>query len=64
MSSMFKIVLLALAFMLILEGMMPLAAPDRWRKTMLKISELADGQLRFLGLCSMLAGLVLLLVFL
>ncbi len=55
--------LLAFALMLILEGMLPFLAPKVWREGFRRVTELADGQLRFLGLMSMLTGLVLLAIF-
>ena len=48
------------AMMLIFEGMMPLFAPRAWREAFARIMTFTDGQLRFAGLCSMIAGLVLL----
>ena len=48
------------AMMLILEGIMPLFAPRAWRETFQRVLAFSDGQLRFAGLCSMLAGLVFL----
>ena len=50
----------AFALMLILEGILPFTAPRVWRETFRRITEMTDGQLRFAGLASMLAGLVLL----
>ena len=55
-----KILLTALALMLIIEGMLPFLAPAFWRETFRRITEMSDGQLRFIGLTSMLAGLLLL----
>lgn len=52
--------LTALALMLVLEGLLPFAAPRVWRETFQRATELADGQIRFLGLGSMLLGMVLL----
>ncbi len=49
--------------MLVLEGVMPLLAPQAWRETFEKLLSLNDGQLRFVGIFSMLAGLVLILLF-
>lgn len=46
--------------MLILEGAMPFLAPKAWRQTFQRMTELRDGQLRFLGLVSILGGLLLL----
>lgn len=54
---------LAFALMLILEGLMPFFAPRMWREGFRRVTELSDGQLRFLGLSSMLAGLILLIIF-
>jgi len=50
----------ALALLLILEGLLPFAAPRVWREGFRHLTELTDGQLRFIGLGSMVAGLVLL----
>lgn len=52
--------LLAFALMLVIEGMLPFLAPARWRETFLQLARLADGQIRFIGLVSMLVGLLLL----
>ena len=52
----------AFALMLVIEGILPLVAPRFWRETFRKFIELNDGQLRFAGLASMVAGLVLLLL--
>ena len=46
---------LALALMLVLEGLMPLAAPATWREMFRRLLELTDGQIRFIGL-SLVAG--------
>ena len=53
--------LMALALMLILEGVLPFLAPSLWRETFRRITQMSDGQIRFIGLSSMLAGLLLLL---
>ncbi|MDD5331030.1 MAG: DUF2065 domain-containing protein [Sulfuricella sp.] len=52
--------LAALALMLVLEGVLPFLAPSVWRETFRKMTEMTDGQLRFVGLTSMLGGLLLL----
>ncbi|MEO8040938.1 MAG: DUF2065 domain-containing protein [Betaproteobacteria bacterium] len=54
------ILLTALALMLVLEGLLPFLLPATWRDTFRKLTELSDGQLRFVGLTAMLAGLLLL----
>lgn len=51
--------LMALALMLVVEGIMPFLAPRVWRETFRRAIELADGQIRFVGLASMAAGLLL-----
>jgi uncharacterized protein YjeT (DUF2065 family) len=53
--------LMALALMLILQGVLPFLAPSLWRDTFRKITQMSDGQIRFVGLSSMLVGLLLLL---
>ena len=55
--------LIAFALMLVLEGLVPFLAPGTWRETFRRLTQLTDGQIRFIGLTSMLAGLVLLMVF-
>ena len=54
--------LLALALMLVIEGLLPFLAPRVWRETFRRATELADGQLRFVGLISMTIGLILLMI--
>jgi uncharacterized protein YjeT (DUF2065 family) len=51
--------LLAFALMMVIEGLMPFIAPRVWRETFRRVTELADGQLRFLGLTSIIVGLIL-----
>lgn len=53
--------LLAFALMLVLEGAMPFIAPAAWRETFCRLIQLSDGQIRFIGLTSMLIGLILLI---
>ena len=52
--------LLGLAMMLVIEGLMPFLMPELWRETFRKLVTLTDGQLRFVGMSSMLAGIILL----
>lgn len=52
--------LMAFALMLILEGVLPFLAPALWRDTFRRITQMSDGQIRFVGLSSMLAGVLLL----
>ena len=53
---------LAVALVLVLEGLMPFIAPARWRDMFRRLLELSDGQIRFFGLTSIAIGLVLLLL--
>ena len=55
--------LLAFALMLVLEGVIPFVAPAAWRETFSRLIRMADGQIRFVGFASMLAGLVIRIVF-
>lgn len=46
--------------MLVIEGVLPFIVPGIWRETFRRLIEMSDGQIRFIGLTSMLAGLILL----
>jgi uncharacterized protein len=50
----------AFALMLVLEGLLPFISPSRWRGVFERVSRLSDGQIRFIGLSSMVGGIVLL----
>jgi uncharacterized protein YjeT (DUF2065 family) len=52
----------ALALMLVFEGLLPFLSPSRWRAMFERATQLSDGQIRFLGLTSMVIGLVLLAI--
>ena len=52
--------LMAFALMLIFEGLFPFVSPGRWRETFRKITQMTDGQIRFVGLSSMIVGLLIL----
>jgi len=54
---------IAFALMLVLEGLLPFLAPGTWRETFRRLIQMSDGQVRFIGLTSMLAGILLLMVF-
>lgn len=54
---------MAFGLMLVLEGVLPFLAPRTWRQTFQRMIALKDGQLRFVGLASMLGGLILLTIF-
>jgi hypothetical protein len=50
--------MMAFGLMLVLEGVMPFLSPQIWRQTFERMIALSDGQLRFVGVASMLAGLL------
>ena len=52
----------ALALMLVLEGLLPFFSPRAWRQVFERATRMSDGQIRFIGLSSMLIGLLLLLL--
>ena len=52
-------ILMALGLMLILEGLLPFIAPQAWRESFKRMIALKDGQLRFMGLISIIGGLLL-----
>jgi len=47
----------ALALVLVVEGLLPFVAPRFWRDSFARLVTLTDGQLRFIGLASILTGL-------
>ena len=55
--------LMAFALMLVLEGVLPFVAPTLWRDTFRRITQMTDGQIRFVGLTSMVLGALLLLLY-
>jgi len=57
-----NLLLTAFALMLIIEGLLPFLLPNLWRDTFKRLTEMSDGQIRFIGLTSMLVGLLLLLI--
>jgi uncharacterized protein YjeT (DUF2065 family) len=54
--------LAALGLLLVIEGILPFAVPAVWRDSFRKMTEMSDGQLRFIGAASMLGGVFLLLM--
>ncbi|MDM4767381.1 DUF2065 domain-containing protein [Pelomonas sp. SE-A7] len=52
----------ALALVLVIEGLLPFVSPALWRQVFSKVLAMSDGQIRFVGLSSMLLGLLLLLL--
>jgi uncharacterized protein YjeT (DUF2065 family) len=54
--------LTAFGLMLVFEGLLPFIAPQAWRETFKRMIALKDGQLRFIGLISIIGGLLLVLL--
>ena len=52
----------AVALMLVFEGLLPFLSPGTWRRVFERATRMSDGQIRFLGLTSMVIGLVLLAI--
>lgn len=60
---MIETLLMAFGLMLVIEGLLPFLSPARWRDTFRRLIAFSDGQIRFVGLTSMLIGIILLAVF-
>lgn len=54
--------LAAIGLLLVIEGILPFAAPALWRDGFRRMLELRDGQLRFIGAASIIGGVFLLLI--
>ncbi len=63
MSQLSESLLTAFALLLVLEGALPFLAPGMWREAFTRLMQLSDGQIRFIGLASMLAGIAMLVFF-
>ena len=53
-------ILTALALVLIIEGILPFISPANYRRMVIEIAQLKDGQIRNIGLVVMIVGLILL----
>ncbi|MBL8305944.1 MAG: DUF2065 domain-containing protein [Rubrivivax sp.] len=51
----------AFALMLVFEGLLPFLNPGLWRSIFEQATKMSDGQIRFIGLTSMVVGLLVLL---
>jgi len=51
--------LIAVGFLLVLEGVFPFLSPNSWRSMMVKLTEHNNHVLRIMGLISMLIGLAI-----
>ncbi|QLI82794.1 DUF2065 domain-containing protein [Chitinibacter fontanus] len=50
---------LGLGLMLVFEGIMPFALPHIWRSALRRMAQMTDNQIRLLGFCSLIVGLVI-----
>ncbi|BCL75646.1 hypothetical protein JHS3_13820 [Jeongeupia sp. HS-3] len=50
---------LALALVMVIEGVLPFAMPALWKRNMLRIAGLSDRHIRAFGLVSLLGGTLL-----
>jgi uncharacterized protein len=57
-----QLLIMAFALMLVFEGLVPFLLPKVWRDFFRRVTQFSDGQIRFFGLTSMLAGLLLLIL--
>lgn len=48
--------------MLVIEGIMPFIAPQRWRKMLQMLDQIDDNTMRIIGLVSMLVGTAILVI--
>ena len=55
--------LVAFGFALVLEGLLPMISPARWREMVRSLSEFQDGQIRFAGMACVVVGLMLAWIF-
>jgi uncharacterized protein YjeT (DUF2065 family) len=53
----------AIALVLIFEGLLPFLNPGAWRRVFERVLQMSDAQIRLLGLSSLGAGVVVLLIF-
>ena len=51
--------LAALALVLVIEGLLPCLNPAAWRRVFEQALQLTDGQIRFIGMASMVGGIAL-----
>jgi hypothetical protein len=54
---------MSFALLLVVEGALPFAAPRLWRDAFRKLTEMSDGQIRFVGLVSLGLGALMMVLF-
>ena len=59
---MWETILVALALMMVFEGVLPFISPSAMRKAILQILQMSDNTLRLIGAISMFSGLALILM--
>lgn len=59
---MWQQLLIAFGLLLILEGLLPFLAPERWQRLVEILAAMDPAQIRLAGLVSMLLGLTLVMV--
>ena len=50
----------ALALVMVIEGLLPFAAPSQWRRTLFTIAQMENRSMRIIGLLSMAVGIAVL----
>jgi hypothetical protein len=50
---------MALALVLVIEGLYPFVSPGNWRRTFSQLLQLSDGQIRMFAMVSISAGLLM-----
>lgn len=50
----------SLALVMVLEGLLPFAAPSHWRRTLFTIAQLENRSMRLMGLAGLVIGLLIL----
>lgn len=54
-----KVLLAALGFCLVLEGLFPFLAPEKWKKYLLELTVISNEKIRLIALVSVLLGLAI-----
>ena len=49
---------MALAIVLVVEGLMPFLSPTSWRNAFEQALKMSNGQIRFFGMCSVVLGIL------
>ncbi|MBW8067596.1 DUF2065 domain-containing protein [Ferrovum sp.] len=54
-----EVLLRTFALVLVLEGILPFLVPERWRQTVIRLSQMSDRQVRSFGFGAIVLGVVL-----